>query len=85
MKSRAALYEYFNETGKPFTEASCKELNQKNFQNLVNNWKGPKHQIERFQRVGQEIEFMDDSSKGAGPLWVYSSISYTNSTTSFKV
>jgi len=60
LKSREAIYKYFNMTF-DVKELTCKEINEKAMDYVLKNWKGDKAVLDRFAKVGQKIEWLEDS------------------------
>jgi len=84
LKSREAIYKYFNMTF-DVKELTCKEINEKAMDYVLKNWKGDKAVLDRFAKVGQKIEWLEDSESQAGPTWVNRGIITKNTTDTFQV
>jgi hypothetical protein len=84
LKSREAIYKYFNMTF-DVKEATCKEINEKAMDYVLKNWKGDKAILDRYMKVGQKIEWLEDTESQSGPTWVNRPIITTNTTDTFQV
>lgn len=81
LKSRAAIYHYYNETMN-VNETTCQELNQIAFKYVRENFSGDKSVLDLFDKIGQPLEFVEDTNSPSGILWVNEGSTYTNTTTS---
>jgi hypothetical protein len=69
LKSRAAIYDFMNETMK-VNESSCQEINQFAYKWVRENWSGNQSVFDLYDKIGQPIEFVEDTNSPSGILWV---------------
>ena len=84
LKSRAAVYHYFNKT-MDVNETSCQELNQFAYKYVRENFSGDKAVLDLYDKIGQPIEFIEDTNSPSGILWVNEGSIYKNTTESMQV
>ena len=85
-KSREAIYKYFNMSWEgPQEEATCQDINKRTAQWVMDNWQDTTGAKERFQKHGQPLEYVEDTSSGSGITWCNEGAVYTNTTESMKV
>lgn len=88
LKSREAIYKYF---GAEFpgpqnvSECTCQEINQYAYEWVRKNWAGDKAPIERYDSIGQPLEFIEDTKSESGITWINRDIIYTNTTEAYQV
>lgn len=83
-KSRAALYDHFNLTMN-VSESTCQEINQFAYKWVRDNWSGDQEVFDLYDKIGQPIEFIEDTNSPSGILWVNEGPIYKNTTESFQV
>ena len=69
-KSREAIYKHLGLDFTTTKEATCKELNQAAYDYAVKNFKDTHGVMDKFNKYGQQMEFLDDVESSSGPTWV---------------
>lgn len=82
-KSREAIYKYFGIEFDKKDEATCKEINQMAYDFVLKSFNGSQSVIDRFNKFGQPIEFLDDTNSMSGITWVNSQIVTKNTTDTY--
>lgn len=69
-KSREAIYKNFKAKWKKGMEATCKGINEMARDYVNKHYNGSQSKLDRFEKYGQPIEFIDDTMTSAGPTWI---------------
>lgn len=80
LKSKEAIYDHFNMTFDQLNETTCQEINKFAYQYVRAHWSGDKHALDLYDKVGQPIEFIEDTASGSGITWVNEGVVYKNTT-----
>lgn len=83
-KSREAIYKHFGVRFK-VPEATCKGINEMARDFVLKNFNGSQSVLDRFEKHGQPIEFLEDTSSGSGITWCNEAIITKNTTTTYQV
>ena len=67
------------------SESTCQEINQFAYKWVRENWSGDQEVFDLYDKIGQPIEFIEDTNSPSGILWVNEGPIYKNTTESYQV